>query len=134
MKLTYSQVAKSVKSLKVLSNLELPYGVTLKLSKNIKAIEDAFQEYIKENRELADKYFEKDNKGNFVKVNDTEGAYKVKEGKIEDFKKDQDTLNDFEVEIPIYLINVDELVDLKISSTVMINIDFMFKLSDGDLV
>ena len=132
--LTYSQVAKSTESLRVLSNLELPYSVTLKLSKNIKAIEDTFQEYIKENKKLADKYFEKDNNGNYIKVNDTEGVYKIKDGQVENFRKDQDTLNKFEVDIPIYLIDVNELKDSTIKSTTIINIDYMFKLPEGDLV
>lgn len=134
MKLTYSQIAKSTESLNFLSNLELPYSVTLKLSKNTKSIENAFQEYIKENRKLADRYFEKDSDGNFVKIDGAEGVYKIKDGKIEEFKKDQETLDNFEVDIPMYLINVEELGDLKLKSAIMINIDFMFKLPEGDLV
>ena len=79
---------------------------------------------------LMDKYVQKDENGNFMQTEDNPGFYKLIPETVEDFNKDRNELNQFEVEINIYTISPAEMENIKISPAAITSIEFMIGDSD----
>lgn len=102
-----------------------PVGFSFALSKNMKALERAAQDFREARDGLLDEYGVKDEDGN--------PAYK-KSGKIEiapEYEAEWETavreLLDIPVEIPVHLVEVAALKDTEVSPAVLYGCDFMLK-------
>ena len=122
-------IVNSIQGLREIAEKEMPYKTTLKFSKNIKRIEDLISEYNEEYRKLADEYLAKDDNGNFVQTEEGKG-FLIKDGKGKEYAEKLTTLNEFENDVDLYLINSDELEDIAISPRLLMQIDFMIDDSD----
>lgn len=130
MKLTYLTLSNATAALNEISSQQMNYRTSLKISQNIKAIQAALTDYQEEMNKLMDKYVQKDKNGNFIQTEDNPGFYKLIPETMEDFNKDRDELNQFEVEINIYTISPEEMENIKISPAAITSIGFMIEASD----
>lgn len=128
MKLKNQTIVNSIQGIKILSEKELPYATTLKISKNINILDELLKEYNNEYRKLAEEFLEKEN-GNFVK---SDSGYLIKKGKEKEYSEKLSILNNFENDVNLYLIDSKELADIKISAKTLLEIDFMIKDEQED--
>jgi len=126
MKLKNQTIVNAIQGIQTLAEKELPYATTLKISKNINILEELLKEYNKEYNKLADEYLVIEN-GRFVESPTNPGAYLVKEGKTKEYSEKISILNNFENDVNIYLIDSNELADIKISAKTLLEINFMIK-------
>ena len=128
MKLKNQTIVNSIQGIKILSEKELPYATTLKISKNINILDELLKEYNKEYKKLAEEYLDKEN-GNFIK---SDSGYLIKKGKEKEYSEKLSILNNFENDVNLYLIDSKELADIKISAKTLLEIDFMIKDEQED--
>ena len=128
MKLKNQTIVNSIQGIKILSEKELPYATTLKISKNINILDELLKEYNKEYRKLAEEYLDKEN-GNFIK---SDSGYLIKKDKEKEYSEKLSILNNFENDVNLYLIDSKELADIKISAKTLLEIDFMIKDEQED--
>ena len=115
MKLKNQTIINSIQGIKILSEKELPYATTLKISKNINILDELLKEYNNEYRKLAEKYLDKEN-GNFIK---SDSGYLIKKGKEKEYSEKLSILNNFENDVNLYLID---------SKIFVITMEFYIKL------
>lgn len=125
MKIKNITIFNSMQGLREISEKEMPYKATLKISKNIKKLEEILNDYQEEYNKLIDAYYEKDENGNFVPVEGQQGFYKIKTETAQEFQEKMQTLNEFENDVDLYLIDPNELEDIKISPKVLMQIEYM---------
>lgn len=125
MKIKNLQIVNSMQGLSEISEKEMPYKVTLKISKNIRKLEEVINDYKLEYDKLVDEYYEKDENGNFIPVEGKDGFFIIRPDKAQEYSEKINTLNEFENDIDLYLIEPSELEDIKISPRVLMQIDFM---------
>ena len=125
MELTYLTLSNASAALNEIVSQQMNYHTSLKISKNIKAVQAALTDYQEEMSKLMDKYVEKDENGNFVQTEDNLGFYKLVPETVEDFNRDRDELNHFEVETEIYKISPEEMEQIKISPSAIVSMEFM---------
>lgn len=125
MKLTYLTLSNASAALNEIVSQQMNYRTSLKISKNIKAVQEALTDYQEEMNKLMDKYVEKDENGNFVQTADNPGFYKLVPETVDDFNRDRDELNHFEVETEIYKISPEEMEQIKISPSAIVSMEFM---------
>lgn len=125
MKLKYKQILNSIQSLNELINKEMPYKTALYISRNVSELNKKLDDYQEERYNLEQKYFEKDENGNYV-ITETEG-YKIKDGMADQFREDLNVLNEFEVEVEINYLTSDMFYDVSIKPSQLLHIDFMIK-------
>lgn len=130
MKLTYLTLSNATAALNEIIPQQMNYRTSLKISQNIKGIQAALADYQEEMNKLMDKYVQKDENGNFMQTEDNPGFYKLIPETVEDFNRDRDELNQFEVEINIYTISPAEMENIKISPAAITSIEFMIGDSD----
>lgn len=130
MKLTYITVIEGLNALNYLANSELLYKTSLKVSKNLKALQDTVSEYQEEMNKLAEQYFEKDEAGQFVFIDENKTMLKVINGKVEEFNQKKKELDEFEVEVNIYTLTDSELENISIKPTLLSTIEFMIEHED----
>lgn len=130
MKLTYLTLSNATAALNEIIPQQMNYRTSLKISQNIKGIQAALTDYQEEMNKLMDKYVQKDKNGKFIQTEDNPGFYKLIPETMEDFNKDRDELNQFEVEINIYTISPEEMENIKISPAAITSIGFMIEASD----
>ena len=66
LKLSYSKLIDAKKGLEFLGTKELSYRTALKISKNLKTIQELLAHYLEESVKLEEKYLEKDEHGEYV--------------------------------------------------------------------
>ena len=122
MKLTYKQIDNAINPLMELSNKEMDYGLALKISRNIREFEKYYEEYNEELAKLQNEYIDRDEEGNPIPMNN---GFKIKDGTAGEFRKKLDTLDKFEVEANVHMLREDDFVDLKITPSTLMGIDFL---------
>lgn len=122
MKITNQTLTKSVQGFKEIMKKELPYSVTLKISKNIKKIQSLLDEYNDEFKRLSEQYFEKDEKGNYIT---NEQGIKIKDELVNEYIEKVKILNEFENEVDLYTINSNDLEGIKLSPKALLAIEFI---------
>ncbi|MCI8793299.1 MAG: hypothetical protein HFG38_10965 [Eubacterium sp.] len=132
MKLTYLTLSNASAALNEIVSQQMNYRTSLKISKNIKAVQAALTDYQEEMNKLMDKYVEKDENGNFVHTEDNPGFYKLIPETAADFSRDRDELNHFEVETEIYKISPEEMEQIKISPSAIVSMEFMIGTSEEE--
>ncbi len=132
MKLTYLTLSNASAALNEIVSQQMNYRTSLKISKNIKAVQAALTDYQEEMSKLMSKYVEKDENGNFVQTEDNPGFYKLVPETVEDFNRDRDELNHFEVETEIYKISPEEMEQIKISPSAIVSMEFMIGISEEE--
>lgn len=126
MKLKNQTIVNAIQGIKILSEKELPYATTLKISKNINILEKLLKDYNEEYNKLANEFLVKE-EGKFIESPTTPGAFLVKEGKTKEYSEKLFILNNFENDVNIYKIKSNELADLKISAKTLLEIQFMIE-------
>ena len=132
MKLTYLTLSNASAALNEIVSQQMNYRTSLKISNNIKAVQAALTDYQEEMSKLMSKYVEKDENGNFVQTEDNPGFYKLVPETVEDFNRDRDELNHFEVETEIYKISPEEMEQIKISPSAIVSMEFMIGISEEE--
>lgn len=127
MKLTYQQILNSTEALKILANEKMPYRNALKISKNISELEKQITDYKIEYTKLAEKYFEKDNNDNFKTMEGNDQAFIIKEGKRNECTNDINELNNFQVEVQIYKIPIEDLDGIMLTPSIAGTIEYMIE-------
>ena len=125
-KINYGQIITSTGAVNTLMNSDnITYGAGLKIQKNATELQKFLEEYQTEERKLVDKYFDKDEEGNLIQVEN--GGYKLKDGVAKEYEADRKTLNNFEVEAKIYKLSFDDIKDVKIKPILISTIDYMIE-------
>ena len=125
-KINYGQIITSTGAINTLMNSEnITYGAGLKIQKNATELQKFLEEYQTEEKKLVDKYFDKDEEGNLIQVEN--GGYKLKDGVAKEYEADRKTLNNFEVEVKIYKLSFDDIKDVKIKPILISTIDYMIE-------
>ena len=122
MKVTYKQIDKAIEPLMELSNKEMDYKMALKISRNLREFEKYYEEYRDELAKLQNEYVDRDEEGNPIQI---ENGFKIKDGMIEEFKNKLTTLDEFEVEVNVHMLREEDFVDLKITPSILMGIDFL---------
>ena len=122
MKLTNQTLINSVQGFNEIMEKELPYSITLKISKNIKKIQNLLNDYNEEFNKLSNQYFEKDEKGNYIT---NEQGIKIKDNLVNEYAEKINILNSFENEIELYMIDSNDLKDIKLSPKALLAIEFI---------
>ena len=130
MKLTYITIIEGINALNYLANSDLLYKTSLKISKNLKALQNILTEYQEEMRNLAEQYFEKNDNGEYVFVDEEKTIIKVIDGKAEEFNQKRKDLDEFELEVDIYTLTDSELENISIKPTLLSTIEFMIEHED----
>lgn len=125
-KINYGQIITSTGAVNTLMNSDnITYGAGLKIQKNATELQKFLEEYQAEEKKLVDKYFDKDEEGNLIQVEN--GGYKLKDGVAKEYEADRKTLNNFEVEAKIYKLSFDDIKDVKIKPILISTIDYMIE-------
>ena len=125
-KINYGQIIASTGAINTLMNSDnITYGAGLKIQKNATELQKFLEEYQTEERKLVDKYFDKDEEGNLIQVEN--GGFKLKDGVAKEYEADRKTLNNFEVEAKIYKLSFDDIKDVKIKPILISTIDYMIE-------
>lgn len=132
MKIKNQTIVNSIQGIQDFAKKDLPYKVALKISKNIDILEKILEEYNKEYNKLAEKYLVKNENGEFVESATDSNLFLIKEGKIEEYSEKINTLNNFENNVDIYMIDSKDLEDIKISAKTLIAIQFMIEENEED--
>ena len=122
MKVTYKQIDKAIEPLMELSNKEMDYKMALKISRNLREFEKYYEEYRDELAKLQNEYVDRDEEGNPIQM---ENGFKIKDGMVEEFKNKLTTLDEFEVEVNVHMLREEDFVDLKITPSILMGIDFL---------
>lgn len=123
MKLTYKQIYNAINPLMELSNKEMDYGLALKISRNLREIEKHYQDYQEELMSLQNEYIDRDENNNPIMLD--ENRVKIKDGLADELKGKVSTLDNFEIEANVYMLREDDFVDLKITPSTLMGIDFL---------
>lgn len=123
MKLTYKQIYNAINPLMELSNKEMDYGLALKISRNLREIEKHYQDYQEELMSLQNEYIDRDENNNPIMLD--ENRVKIKDGLADELKGKVSTLDNFEIEANVYILREDDFVDLKITPSTLMGIDFL---------
>ena len=123
MKLTYKQIYNAINPLMELSNKEMDYGLALKISRNLREIEKHYQDYQEELMGLQNEYIDRDENNNPIMLD--ENRVKIKDGLADELKGKVSTLDNFEVNANVYMLREDDFVDLKITPSTLMGIDFL---------
>lgn len=131
MKLSHAKILNSVTAIRALADEPMAYKTSLKISKNIKMLNEALADYQEEFSRLADTYFEKDENGAFIYTDDTRTACRLKPETIDEYREKQYELDHFEIEVNIYPIDPEELEHVMIKPSALLELDFM--IADSSL-
>lgn len=130
MKLTNQIIVNSIQGIQDFSTKELPYKVTLQVSKNINILDNILEDYNKEYQKLAEEYLEKNAEGGFIPSEDNPNSFLIKKGKEQEYLDKLNTLLNFENEVDLYMIKSTDLEDIKISAKTLMSIHFMIEDED----
>lgn len=129
MKIKYNQIEIALNSLSEFLDKEMNYSLALKISRNLSELEKHYMDYREERQKLADKYLDRDENGNFIYA--SENSLKVKDGMAEEFSNNLRTLDEFEVEVNVYMLQENEFADVKITPSILMGIDFL--IDNGEI-
>ena len=129
MKIKNQTLIDSIQGFNEIMEKELPYSVTLKISKNIKKIQNLLNDYNEEFNKLSNQYFEKDEKGNYIT---NEQGIKIKNELIEEYSEKINILNSFENEVELYTINSTDLESIKLSPKALLAIEFIINDEEAE--
>lgn len=99
MTLNFNQITDMLTACNELKETKMPFKLSLILAKNIAALEAEQNFYIDREREFAFKYLETDENGQFVQQ--SENAFKIKEGLEQECMEARQELNNFETDIAL---------------------------------
>ena len=126
MKLTYSQISDAYDIIKELSELKLPFRLSLLISKNLSLISKEYEFYLEQERKFVFEYLLIDKQtGNLVQT--MPGVCKIQEGKEQECQKAREALDNFEVEMDIKKIPASMLEPFEFTPAQLAAIDFMIE-------
>lgn len=127
MKIKYSTIIKSIPGVENMCNLEVSYSTYLKLSKNMKQLRSIAEDYENERIKLLECYVEKAEDGSYVFLDEEKKMLKLKKDMVEEFYKKEKELNDFEVEVNLYLLDASDFEGIKVKTSDLMYVDYMMK-------
>lgn len=117
MKVSNKDIVVSVEALRKLQTQDFPIKVSFAITKNVKALEMAFETYQDEYKKLIKKYGEEaENK-----------AVKIKDEYKADFQKDLAELLSLKNDVSVSTIKIDDLADAKLSPADLMAIEYMIE-------
>lgn len=111
MKLNYAKLINVKRGLEFLETKEMNYRAALKISKNLKTIQELLVHYVEESAKLESEFLEKDESGNYIEEG---GGLKLKSETKDKYWEKKKELDEFEVDVYLYQINVSDLDEIKI--------------------
>jgi len=117
MKITNNDLATLASAVKELSEKEMPFKTALKVSKNLKLLNEKMVELATDEKELIEKYAEVGEDGQAIKP---DGTFTIPPKCFDQYLKERKELMEFEIEIAgIYTITVAEIESISIKPTVL---------------
>ena len=120
MKINFITLTNLLEGLTKLSEMQLPFKLSLIVAKNLALLEKEHEFYINQEREFALKYLEIQD-GQFVQ--ESTGVFKIKAGLEDECHIAREELNNFEVNVDLRLIPVSLCEHLDISPKVLMNLE-----------
>lgn len=128
MKITNNDLATLASAVKELSEKEMPFKTALKVSKNLKLLNEKMIELATDEKELIEKYAEVGEDGQAVKP---DGTFTIPPKCFDQYLKERKELMEFEVEISgIYMITVAEIESISIKPTVLSGLERIIEEND----
>ena len=131
MDLTLIKVVNAYDALQRIKNRTFPIKIAYAINKNMQLFKGDVDFYKKNINDIYNQYLEKDIKGNFITVSETKDStsFKIKEGMDLEMGQKMKELNETEINIDVYMISLNMLMELNIDiePSVLNNIDFILQ-------
>ena len=127
------EIINALSAIKELMEIKLPSNVSWNLTKNMKKLIPAFNDFDEAEKKLIEEYAVKDDKGNikFVgenqfKINRIEKRLgQIIEGKEDEFINKKNELMQFEDTIDIHMIKFSDLSKVEVKGTTLFSLEFL---------
>jgi len=114
MELNFSKITGLNEALMALKDKQLPFKLSLIIAKDLALLAKEIEFYIEQEREFANKYLQKDPEtGMFIQ--ESEGVFKIIEGKEEECNEARKTLDAFTTEVDLRTIPVSLIENLELT-------------------
>lgn len=120
MKLKLSDLVNAVQSLGIISKKDLPVKASYALSKNIQKIDNELKAFNETRTKLFDKYDEKVKK-------EGKDLTRIPKEKVEIFQEELNAILDQEVEIDLWMIDINGFGETNVTTGDLMAIDFMIE-------
>lgn len=113
MELNFGKITGLNEALMALKDKQLPFKLSLIIAKDLALLAKEIEFYIEQEREFANKYLQKDENGMFIQ--ESEGVFKIIEGKEEECNEARKTLDAFTTEVELRTIPVSLIENLELT-------------------
>lgn len=121
MKLTNTEILNLQTAINSIMTKELPYKVALKVGKNAKVLQTYIEDFAKDEKDLIERYAQKDESGNIIQNED--GSYQLILEKVQDFQKDITDLRDLSFDIDLFTIEEEALEEIKLTAQQVLGLE-----------
>ena len=125
MTLNFNQITAMLAACNELKETKMPFKLSLILAKNIAVLEAEQNFYIDREREFAFKYLEVDENGQFVQQ--SENAFKIKEGLEQECMEARKELNTFETEVALRMIPVSLIENMEFTPAQLAGLEMLIE-------
>ena len=113
MELNFNKLTALSDAFESMKDEKMPFKLSLIIAKNLTLIRKETEFYIDQERDFANKYLEKDEKGNFVQ--ESENVFKIKKGMEEECQEARKALNNFTTTVELRSIPMSLLEGIEFS-------------------
>jgi len=125
MELTFNQINGLNESLTELKDKALPFKLSLIIAKDIALLAKEIEFYIEQERKFAQDYLQTNEDGTFVQ--ESEGVFKIKEGKEEECRKAREELDKFTTNVELRTIPVSLVENLELTPSQVGNLEVILE-------
>lgn len=125
MELTFNQINGLNASLTELKDKALPFKLSLIIAKDIALLAKEIEFYIEQERKFAQDYLQTNEDGTFVQ--ESEGVFKIKEGKEEECRKAREELDKFTTNVELRTIPVSLVENLELTPSQVGNLEVILE-------
>lgn len=128
MKITNNDLATLANAVKELSEKEMPFKTALKVSKNLKLLNEKMVELATDEKELIEKYAEVGEDGQAIKP---DGTFTIPPKCFDQYLKERKELMEFEIELTgLYILAIPEVESISIKPTVLTGLERIIEEDD----
>lgn len=128
MKITNNDLATLASAVKELSEKEMPFKTALKVSKNLKLLNEKMVELATDEKELIEKYAEVGEDGQAIKP---DGTFTIPPKCFDQYLKERKELMEFEIELTgLYTLAISEVESISIKPTVLSGLERIIEEND----
>jgi len=113
MELNFNQVNNLNEALTELKDKTLPFKLSLLIAKNLALLSKEIDFYIEQERKFANDYLQQDENGRFIQ--ESEGVFKIKEGKEEECRAARVELDKFTTDVELRKIPLSLIENLELT-------------------